>query len=57
MFALVKKSDQYLQIVEYRKVGGKVIQRAVTTVGTIETYMDTKKKRPHATTVASLSSW
>jgi Transposase DDE domain len=38
MFARVKKSGQYeyLQIVENRKVGGKVIQRVIATIGRMD---------------------
>ena len=38
MFARVKKSgnNQYLQIVENRKVSGKVVQRVISTVGRLD---------------------
>ncbi len=38
MFARVKKSgnNQYLQIVENRKISGKVVQRVISTVGRLD---------------------
>src|SRR5512138_290344 len=38
MFARVKKSgnNQYLQIVENSKIGGKVVQRVISTVGRLD---------------------
>ena len=38
MFARVKKSgnNEYLQIVENRKIAGKVVQRVVSTIGRLD---------------------
>jgi len=45
MFARVKKSgnNQYLQIVENRKVSGKVMQRVISTVGRLDTLKEKGK--------------
>ncbi len=38
MFARIKKSgnNQYLQIVENRKIEGKVVQRVISTIGRLD---------------------